>query len=621
MSSTAFEISENTEYVEIFVESNDSLENNIATELYPATDGSGESVTEGFIAPSGEEKSTVSLKSAIDFFKGSLFKNSSGKPEKDVNREEKEGIQTPEKSKTNISEYLKDRYTILRNSIIPEKAESGEQIFYHSDYPEKPDIKPELLPDSVEVLECHWLNPPHSYACIYEDSNKNLFYSVFEPEISMKERIILEETDSHLKSVLIYDSPASQVPGKIDSRQIFSIARNFDDKIQEDRVAVIEYYLKRNFHGYGKLDPLMRDENIEDITCNGSGIPVYLYHRKYANLPTNLVFEPSEINRFVMKLAQKADKQLSLTSPLVDAALPGGARAQITYTDVVSSKGSSFTIRKFRSEPMTPADLIYYGTYDSEIMALIWLAVENRRSMIVVGGTASGKTSTMNAVSLFIPRHSKVVSIEDTRELYMPHENWLPMKTRESAAESGKGNVDMFSLLRSALRQRPEYIIVGEVRGKEAQTLFQAMNTGHTTYSTLHAGGVEQAVNRLTTDPINVPVAMFGALDLIVIQQLQYVKGRMVRRCTSLNEVVVEKSRIRWNKIFEWDPVSDSFKKTGNHSMVIEGIAYMHGWSYEEALEEIRLRKQVLDTMVTEDVHHFREVSGRIENFRREYVY
>lgn len=516
----------------------------------------------------------------------------------------------------------------LQNILVPlslalfkKEEAAGEPLYEKGPVPPHPPEPGFLKEKGYKELERHWLLAPHSYACIYEDNIKNLFYSIFEPEITMKERIILEETDSHLKSVLIYDSPANRIPDEIDSGQIYRIAKNFDEKISGDRVAVIEYYLRRNFQGYGKLDPLMRDENIEDITCNGSGIPVYLYHRKYANLPTNLVFEPAEINRFVLKLAQKADKQLSLTSPLVDAALPGGARAQITYTDVVSSRGSSFTIRKFRSEPMTPVDLIYYGTYDSEIMALVWLAVENRRSMIVVGGTASGKTSTMNAVSLFIPKHSKVVSLEDTRELYMPHENWLPMKTRESAAESGKGNVDMFSLLRSALRQRPEYIIVGEVRGREAQTLFQAMNTGHTTYSTLHAGGVEQAINRLTTDPINVPAAMFGALDLIIIQQLQYVKGRMVRRCTSLNEVLVEKNRIRWNKLYEWDPVSDSFKKTGNHSAVIEGIAYMHGWSYEEALEEINLRKETLDGMVSEGTRHFMDISERIENFRRDYVY
>ncbi|WP_319377852.1 type II/IV secretion system ATPase subunit [uncultured Methanocorpusculum sp.] len=252
---------------------------------------------------------------------------------------------------------------------------------------------------------------------------------------------------------------------------------SFDKELPPERIETLIYYLYRNFLGYGKLDPLLHDDKIEDITCNGANIPIFLYHRRFGNIETNCSFENIELNKFVLKLAQKADKQLSLTTPLVDAALPDGSRAQITYSDIVSSKGSSFTIRKFKADPMTPADLVAGGTYSSELMAYIWLAVENRKSMIIAGGTASGKTSTMNAASFFIPDVAKIVSIEDTREIQLPHINWLPMRTRESTATVSAGNIDMFSLLRAALRQRPEYIIVGEVRGAEAQTLFQAMNT------------------------------------------------------------------------------------------------------------------------------------------------
>ena len=194
---------------------------------------------------------------------------------------------------------------------------------------------------------------------------------------------------------------------------------------------------------------------------------------------------------------------------------------------------------------MTPVDLISIGTYSAELMAFIWLAVENGKSMIVVGGTASGKTSTMNAASFFIPQIAKIVSIEDTREIQLPHRNWLAMRTRETGISQTKSDVDMFTLLKAALRQRPEYIIVGEVRGSEAQTLFQAMNTGHTTYSTLHAGGVSEAVNRLTHEPINVPRVMFGALDLMLIQGLQFEEGHGFRRCLSINEMIVNDGDIR----------------------------------------------------------------------------
>ena len=277
----------------------------------------------------------------------------------------------------------------------------------------------------------------------------------------------------------------------------------------------------------------MHDRHIEDITCNGANLPVFIYHRKYANLATNIQFDDDELNKSALKIAQKANKQMSLTTPLVDAALPGGSRVQLTYSDIISAKGSSFTIRKFKTDPMTPVDLIALDTYNADLMAVIWLCVENNKSMIIAGGTACGKTSTMNAVSFFIPGISKIISIEDTREIQLPHKNWLPLKTREGGKNLAAGDVDMFTLLKASLRQRPEYIIVGEVRGEEAQTLFQAMNTGHTTFSTLHAGGVNDAINRLTHDPINVPNVMFGALDLMLIQGLQHRAGVGFRRCLS----------------------------------------------------------------------------------------
>lgn len=469
----------------------------------------------------------------------------------------------------------------------------------------------------LSEIERYWLNPPHSYVRIIHDQNKNLSYQIHEPKISEKEHLILEETDAQLRSLLIYDSPTEGHDNEIDQEIITQIVKGLDPRITDERISIISYYLKRNFHGYGKLDPLIYDENIEDITCNGSDIPVYLYHQKYANIPTNLIFRRDEINRFAQKLAQKADKQLSLTTPLVDATLPGGARAQITYTDVISSKGSSFTIRKFKSEPMTPVDLLYYRTYNAEIMAFLWLCVENRKSLIVVGGTASGKTSTMNALSLFIPQNAKIVSLEDTREIQMPHENWLPMKTRESTTESQKGNVDMFSLLKSSLRQRPEYIIVGEVRGEEAQTLFQAMNTGHTTYSTLHAGGVEQAINRLTTNPINVPVAMFGALDLMIVQQLQYIDGKMVRRCTTLNEIITEKGAIEYNTLFKWNPILDDSEKVYTDSQIINDISYSQGWTLTETEDEIRKRKEILEGLLQKGMRKSDEITAVFDEFRK----
>ncbi|EHQ36381.1 type II/IV secretion system ATPase subunit [Methanoplanus limicola] len=489
--------------------------------------------------------------------------------------------------------------------------------YYENEYPEIPSGNDESFLCDYEELERYWLKPPFSYAVIIRDEDRNFSYRVCEPKISNKEQLLLEEADSELRSVLIYDTQAKRDEIRIDHDTVHKIVKNFDRQIDDDRVGIICYYLDCNFHGYGKLDALMHDENIEDITCNGPGSPVFIYHRKYSNLPVNLSFAGEELNKFVLKVAQKADKQLSLTTPLVDATLPDGARAQITYSDVVSTKGSSFTIRKFKTEPITPVDLIDYRTYDPEILAFIWLCVESRKSALVVGGTASGKTSTMNALSLFIPQFSKIVSIEDTREIQMPHKNWLAMKTRETVTESRKGSVDMFSLLKTALRQRPEYIIVGEVRGSEAQTLFQAMNTGHTTYSTLHAGGVDQAINRLTTDPINVATAMFEALDLIIIQQLVYIGGRMVRKCISLNEITINRGVIEHNTLYRWSPADDSFQRIFSESNILKEIAYSHGWSQDDLEQEIQMRKEILESLLLRNIRKSDEITSEFYEYSK----
>jgi flagellar protein FlaI len=487
------------------------------------------------------------------------------------------------------------------SSLFGKKTRKAPQQSVAAD--EVPDPAPLILnlppaDPSVDMVERYWLVPPFSYANIFRRDSITLGYEVVEPKVTEKELIILEETFEQLRAMLIYDTARKRGELGLDLDLLRRVIRSFDPEIPDERVEVLIYYLRRNFLGYGKLDPLMNDDKIEDITCNGPDVPIFLYHRKYANIQTNCAFGGEELNKFVLKLAQKADKQLSLSTPLIDAALPEGSRAQITYSDIISSKGSSFTIRKFRADPMTPVNLIANHTYDLDLMAHIWLAVENRKSMIISGGTASGKTSTMNAVSFFIPPVAKIVSIEDTREIQLPHINWLPMRTRESANVSGTGNVGMFHLLKAALRQRPEYIIVGEVRGEEAQTLFQAMNTGHTTYSTVHAGNVRETVNRLIHDPINVPVAMFNALDLVLVQSLLYDKGRGFRRCLSLNEIRVVDDEVRWEPLFTWDHRSDQFVRVYEQSTVFDDIAYRNGWSREHLEGAIALRRTALEDMV-----------------------
>jgi archaeal flagellar protein FlaI len=462
-----------------------------------------------------------------------------------------------------------------------------------------------------KILARYWLNHGYSYVTIVENEALNLLYRVYEPLIDFRERILLEEVHNYMRDILIYDTVRQKGGINLDYEEVTKATRHFIKNFPEQRIPVIFYYLKRNLSGYGPVDPLMYDPRIEDISCNGADTPVFIFHTKFGSIASSITFSHGELNRYILKLSQKADKQISIATPLLDAPLPDGSRVQMTYTDVVSSKGSSFTIRRFKKDPMTPVDLIRYGTYSPEILAFIWLAVEHRKSMLVVGGTASGKTSSMNAISYFIPLTSKIVSLEDTREIQLPHKNWLPTKTRETQSNAQKGDIDLFSLLKASLRQRPEYIIVGEVRGEEAQTLFQAMNTGHTTYSTLHAGSAEESINRLINPPINVPRSMFGALDLMVVQLLQYKNGQAVRRCKILAEVSVDKADvIHTNPLYSWDQRTDVFERVFTRSKVLDSIAYSHGWSTEAAEEQLALRTHTLGLMEKRGISKGEEISS-----------
>ncbi len=478
--------------------------------------------------------------------------------------------------------------------------------FFVAELPEDP---------SLAILERYWVFEPYAYIKIERVGNEGFTYIVIEPPISQKEKTILLETYAQLRDIIIYDDIEKGKEERIDHVAVAKIIREFDPDITEDRVAILNYYITRDLTGYGPLDVLMRDPALEDLSCNGHDLPVFIFHRSYGSLPTSVHFTESELNQFVLKLAQKANKQISLSNPMVDATLPNGARVQITYSDVVSTKGSSFTIRKFRSDPMTPLDLIRYGTYNAETLAFLWLAIEHRKSLLVVGGTASGKTSMMNAVSIFIPQNAKIVSLEDTREIQLPHKNWLPTQTRELNVEGLKGDIDLFSLLKACMRQRPEFIIVGEVRGKEAQTLFQAMNSGHATLSTIHAGSVYEAINRLTHDPINVPPVMFQALDLVVVQSIYTLGKTRIRRCLTIHEIEVDKQgEINPILLYDWDIQKDTFPKRYEKSKVLAEIAFHCGWDDAELEHQLKKREEFFTWALEVEPPTLRDLANAIQD-------
>ncbi|MFO7834255.1 MAG: ATPase, T2SS/T4P/T4SS family, partial [Halohasta sp.] len=389
------------------------------------------------------------------------------------------------------------------------------------------------------------------------------------------------------------------------------------ESLTEYQVEKLLYYLQRDFLGYERIDPIKHDINVEDISCDGYDSPVFVYHSGYEQIITNVVHGEGDLDDFVVKLAQRSGKGVSKRSPQVDATLPDGSRAQLTLGKEVSDHGTNYTIRQFKEVPFTPVDLINWKTFSLDQMAFLWLAIENDKSLIFAGGTASGKTTSLNAVSLFIPSNTKIVSIEDTREVELPQRNWIASVTRPSFTESDKGDIDEFDLLEAALRQRPDYIVMGEIRGEEGRTLFQVMSTGHTTYTTFHADSVGEVLKRFTTQPINVSKTMFSALDLVSIQTSTRVKGKKVRRTKSLTEINhydAENDEINVQDIYQWQAEGDEFLKMGT-SNTLEEIKFDRGWTDEELQSEMFERRLVLAYLIDRGLNTYTQVAATVQAY------
>jgi flagellar protein FlaI len=390
-----------------------------------------------------------------------------------------------------------------------------------------------------------------------------------------------------------------------------------EDSLSEDQVERLLYRLTRDFVGYDRIDPIKHDINVEDISCGGYDTPVFVYHTDHEQLITNVSHGGDELDDFVVRLAQRSGKGISKREPQVDATLPDGSRAQLTLGREVSDHGTNYTIRQFKDVPFTPVDLVNWRTFSIEQMAFLWLAIENGRNLVFAGGTASGKTTSLNAVSLFIPSNAKIVSIEDTREVELPQRNWIASVTRPAFADDDTGDIDEFDLLESALRQRPDYIVMGEVRGEEGRDLFQVMSTGHTTYTTFHADSVGEVIKRFTTDPINVSKTLFTALDLVSVQTQTRVGGRTVRRSTSIteiNEYNPENDEINVRDVYRWRAESDEFDAVGRSS-VAESIMFDRGWSREELDRELQKRRIVLAYLVRNGLNDYAQVAATVQTF------
>ncbi|MCX6818017.1 MAG: type II/IV secretion system ATPase subunit [Candidatus Aenigmarchaeota archaeon] len=461
----------------------------------------------------------------------------------------------------------------------------------------------------------------YAYARIRWDNEQNeLVYSVVEPQISDREREIIEFVKKELEERLDIDfMKLGEIRAKeLLTEEIKSIILRIRG-MDPGKSDVIRYYVQRDIIGLGRIEPLMRDKNIEEVSCDGEKIPLYIYHRNplFGSTVTNTVFDDADdLDTFVMKMSQKCGKSISVADPMIEGSLPDGSRVHATLGTDIARRGSNFTIRKFTKTPLTPIHMLEYGTLDSTQLAYLWLAIENRKSMLISGGTASGKTSLLNALSLFIRPSMKIVSIEDTPELSLPHPHWVPEVARTPISEGKKsGEVSLFDLLKSSLRQRPDYIIVGEVRGTEAYVLFQQIATGHAGIATIHAANLQQLIDRLTTPPINLPSSLIQNLDIIVFIMQVKSRDRYVRRVNQILEVTgVKGDKPMTSEVFKWKPIDDKFELS-ERSTMLEHIARSLGLTEVTLKEEMRTRKSILEWMWEKRMFDYREVSKIITGY------
>ena len=472
--------------------------------------------------------------------------------------------------------------------------------------------------------EVYPIHEPYVYAAVVTEPNsQRIKYELIEPTLLKEEEnqlkeikdILVEEIDVNLKEIGTRDKAEEYLKAKI--REII---KDYRLKIAEEAVDKLMYYIIRDFLGYGKIDPLMKDPLIEDISADGVNIPIYVWHRDYESLPTNILFkDEDELNSFIVRLAYLARKNISLAIPILDASLPDGSRIQMTYGNEITRRGSTFTIRRFRVDPLTISDLISLGTISSEMAAYFWYAIENRASVLVAGGVASGKTTILNCFSMFIKPGLKLVSVEDTAELNLPHENWIPSVARTGFGDAGNraGAITLFDLLKAAVRQRPDYLLVGEVRGEEAYTLFQAMATGHLGMGTIHGESASSVIHRLGSEPMNIPKPLLTMIDAITVQLRTEINGKPVRRTLAVTEIVGLDPKTRellTNEVYRWDARNDTFEYSG-HSHILEEKMNRKGLNEKEVREELHKRKTVLDWMVKKGIRKYTDVVSVIRDY------
>ena len=506
------------------------------------------------------------------------------------------------------------------------KLDKKEKTIFKLDLVPKLPVFKDVEKEKINVK--YALIAPYAYAHIYwDEKQKEVIYTVEEPELTPKEKKVLNLIEEGVRELI----NISYLAVKKGEAVIEYLEKNVRVLLNELRITLtkesylkIMYYIYRDFVGLGRIEPLMQDQLIEDIECNGAEFPLFIVHRKFRNLKTSVKYtKMGELASFVEKLAQKCGQYVSYATPLLDGALPDGSRVNATFTEDITSRGPTFTIRKFTKKPWTPTQLIYLRTLPPEILAYLWLVIEYERNIMIIGGTASGKTTLLNALTFFIPPAARVVSIEDTRELNLEHSNWLPSVARAGVGLSNLvgqkyGEVTLFNLLKESFRMNPDYVIIGEIRGEEAYILFQGMASGHPSFGTMHANNVDTMIKRLETPPINLSPSLVETMDTVVVMTSAKMGGKSVRRVKEVSEIIsISGAGAKINNPFVWDPRTDSFM-ANSESAVFKEISLQQGVKEEDLIAEYNKRVRLLSKLYEKRVIEFSEVQEIISEYYKD---
>jgi flagellar protein FlaI len=487
----------------------------------------------------------------------------------------------------------------------------------------QPPAPPKPIPKGLKIIEKYPLYEPFSHVAIVQNPKTGEYkYMLDELQLDPLEKGVYDRILEILLAEI--ESPKEEIA---DPRKFFAEeAKKIVDKY---RISLgwlpdvswykILYHAERDLVGFGTIDPLMRDPNIEDISCDGVKKSVYVWHRNYESIETNLEFDNDEVlDNMVVKLVHMAGKHVSSAFPIVDASLPGKHRLAVCYRREITPFGTAFTIRKFREDPYSIIDLINIGTFSEDMAAYLWACLENRSSIMVLGGTAAGKTTALNSLACLIKPGSKIITIEETAELNLPLENWVSLIARQSygLGGSGVGEVALFDLVKTSMRHRPDVLVVGEIRGQEAYVLFQALATGHGGLATMHAENIDSAVKRLTQKPMDISPAYIPLMNIVFsIQRVHLTKKgkkRAYRRVINVNEVADYED---YKTTFNWHPIKDEHVPDLENSAILPQIAERQGITMKGLLEEIGRRKDILHWMRERNIRSYKDVAAIIAEY------